>query len=212
MKPKIFVAIPNLGWIRTELFITLFHWLSSGKYVLKIFMPMHIQPHHRARNLCLREFLREEHDYLLFVDSDCTVEPGALDRLLQHGVDMVSGLVFTWKEEGPVPVAFRWNEELNGYSPYLGRGLAPVDVTTLAFTLITRRVCESLPPGVFRWGDFEDGTDGYGEDFVFCQEVKKRGYSIFCDYDVAVGHRKELELNAVVRFLAGGEHAQPNCQ
>lgn len=200
MKPRIFVAIPNLGHIRTELALTLLHWVTSGKYALKIFMPMYIQPHHRARNVCLREFLREEHDYLLFVDADCAAEPWALDRLLGHGVDVVSGLVYTWKDGAPIPVAFRWDDAQGGYVPHYGQGLTPVDATTLAFTLIARRVCEDLPLGVFRWDDFPDGTTGYGEDFVFCREVKRRGYGIFCDYGIPVAHRKELELNEVVKF------------
>ena len=199
MPPSVFIAIPNLGNIRTELALVLFHWLTSGRYRLKIFMPMYIQPHHRARNVCHREFLKENYEWLLFIDSDCAPPADGLERLLLHNVEIVGGVVLTWKDGAPVPVALRRKGE--GYAPHYGTGLEEVDVITMAFTLIHRSVLEALPLGSFAWEDCTDGTDGLGEEFVFCERAKEAGFKIFCDYSLLVGHRKEIELLEINRAL-----------
>lgn len=208
MKPAVFISIPNLGELRTELAITLLRWFTSGQYRLKLFAPMHIQPHHRARNVCVREFLRDEYDWLFFIDADCAPPPEALDRLLSHGVDFVSGVVLTWKDGGPVPVALRWNEERTGYRPVYGHGLTEVDATTLACTLLSRRLVEAIGLPAFSWADNAEGTDGFGEDFVFCQRAQEAGFRIYCDFSLIVGHLKTLELLEVSRLLAREERCR----
>jgi len=204
VKPSVFVAIPNLGEIRTELALTLLHWIASGQYRLHVFMPMYIQPHHRARNVCHREFLKkEDYGWLLFIDADCVPPVHALDRLLSHDVPIVGGVILAWRDAGPIPVALRWDNEKGGYVPHYGQGLEEVDVVSMGCTLIRRDVLENMPVGSFAWGDRQDGCDGYGEEFVFCRRAKELGFQPYCDYGLLIGHRKPLEILEINRLLLG---------
>lgn len=205
-RPSIFIAMPNLGVLRTENALLLLQWFSSGRYRLKFFAPMHIRPHDRARNLCHREFLKEDYEYLFFLDADTVPPAEALDRLLAADKPMISATVQTLKmddgEPRLIPVALRYDAQAGGYKPYWGRGIEKVDVTTCAATLIKREVLEAVGPRAFQF-PFEDewGTDGLGEDFYFCERVRAAGFTIWNDFGMLCSHYKELDTKAINRLL-----------
>lgn len=201
-KPSIFVAIPNLGFIHARLALLLARWMVSAKYDLKYYLPENVRPHHRARNLCHREFLRSGMSHLLFIDSDTIPPVDIIDRLLSHDVPVVAAVVQAWKEGGPVPMALRWDEQKGGYSPHYGKGLEAVDVCTLACTLIKREVMESASAGVFKFADDGDwDIAGFGEDFVFCLAVQGMGYKMYADYDILCSHFGRIDFAKVNELL-----------
>lgn len=201
-KASVFIAIPTLGDIHTKLALLMLKWQALLGRRLCFFFPENVSPHHRARNVCHRAFLESGYDYMLFIDSDTVPPDGTLETLLSANVPVVGTVVLTWKQGGPIPVAFRWDEKKRMYTPHYGKGVEKVDVTTMACTLIRRDVLEAVPHGVFKFGDDGDwDVDGYGEEFLFCRAVKEAGYEIYVDYDILCGHTKNIDLSEVNELL-----------
>lgn len=200
---RVFIAVPNLGTISTGLTLRLIQW--SHRPGVFLFLPSHIQPHDRARNKCVHEFLQRDEDYLFFIDADTVPPARALAGLLAHNVDIVGATVLTWKDGGPVPVAFHWSEEHGGYRPAYGKGLMPVDVVTCACTLISRRVLEAFPSPPFAFENNSDGDDGYGEDFVFCRRAKALGFQPYVDSGLLCSHYKTIDLAVVNQLLVAAQ-------
>ena len=145
-KPKIFIAIPNTGNMRTELTRTLNIWISSGMYDLSIYTNDD-HPLDRARNICVEEFLNTDCEYMFWIDSDMNCPFDTLDRLLARNEDMVSALCLWWKynpqtyQHALIPMAVK------GGGTITGQGCTEVDRSNVNCTLIKRKVLEILGPG-----------------------------------------------------------------
>lgn len=199
-KPSIFLAVPNLGVVDTDISVLLLQWFLSGKYRLKYYPPKNVRPLDKARNLCHQEFLKENYNYLFFMDARVPPPVDVLDRLLNANKDMVSATVQTiqWYKDEPrlVPIAVRRSGEK--YKPHFGEGIEEVDATTCACTLIKRRVMEGVGKRAFKHTMIDDwGVDGLSEDFYFCERVKKLGCQIWNDYGILCSHYKEVDTRTI---------------
>jgi len=94
------------------------------------------------------------------------------------------------------PIAYRWDETRDGGGYFHHWTTKPgkidhVDVSSLACTLIRRKVLEDArrPPFRFTMGD-QWGIAGLGEDFYFCEGVREKGYRIWVDYSIVAHHFK----------------------
>jgi len=204
-KPSIFIAVPNVGIVSTEISIRLLQWVSSGKYTIKYYPPENVRPLDKARNLCHKVFLESKMDYLFFLDARVVPPPDALDKLIAANKDMVSVTAQTIQafegEPRLVPVAMRKAE--GGFKPHFGDGLEQVDVTTCACTLIKRKVMEKVGKRAFKFTMTDEwGTEGYSEDFYFCERVKKAGFKIWNDYTQLASHFKDTDMKTVNDLMA----------
>ena len=79
-----------------------------------------------------------------------------------------------------------------------GDDLVEIDGCGGHFVLVRRDVIEAIPEPWFQFT-----TYAAGEDFYFCEKVKKAGYPIFADLSVYIGHIAGDGFNLGVReFLA----------
>lgn len=121
---------------------------------------------------------RHNEDYVFSVDSDITVEPDSLKKLIKRDKDICSIAVNTADPSYHVyNFMVRQNGHLN-HSPIPAKTLLEVDVTGAAY-LIKKEV---LNAGV------EYGFHKNGEDVYFCDEAKKRGFGIYCDTSIVGKH------------------------
>lgn len=204
-KPSVFIAMPNMGVLAVGHTQNLLAWAMSGKYRWNWHPVTGKAPHDRARNECHRAFMDTKADYLLFLDADTVPPIDVLDRLLAADKDMISATVQTVQshngEPRLIPIALRWNDEDPndvGLKPYVGHGIEEVDATTLACTLIKRKVMEAVGPRAFQF-QYNDtyGTDGVGEDIYFNGLVKEAGFTIWNDYGILCSHYKEFNARTV---------------
>lgn len=154
-----------------------------------------------------------EYDYICWIDSDILFTPKQLERLLNHNVDMVSGVYFmdggelyacgSLEMKDGIP---QLNEpdgkdvlyRLNYYSPqniYMEReknGLVAAGFTGFGFTLCKRKVFESLDFPWFRpyIYPFKDTEDFFSEDISTCIRLHEIGITTYIDPTVKVGHEK----------------------
>jgi GT2 family glycosyltransferase len=157
-----------------------------------------------CRNRVTEKFLKSDCDHLWFVDTDIIFKPGALDRLLSHDKDIVSGrydLVmenpnWDWHTRA---CAFKWADEtrLRGLVPLKPpednglpndpRRLAKVGACGAGFILIKRHALEAIKRNW--WGEWNSEM---GEDVSFCKRAAEAGFDIWFDWDLKVLHQKTV--------------------
>jgi hypothetical protein len=195
-KPKIFIAIPNIGTISTGLFMNCLFWGANSPYPFKIYPPENLRPVDCARNFIIQAFLNDpdHYDYLLMIDADMSVPNNLLD-LCQLGKAIVSPVCLIYKNKEIIPTVL---EKASGgvklkKSFPLGT-LVEVDSTGSGVLLIQRQVFENLDPPYFKYQTDENGILNLGQDFYFCEKVKKAGYKIYVHTGMFTSHFKTIDL------------------
>jgi hypothetical protein len=185
----------------------------------------------QARDVLAVRFLEGQAEWLLFVDSDATLHPRTIERLLSWGQPMVAALAFT-RTPPPQPVIYaggrpeqevglpefrirveetrewlrRWPELWqNGpamIEPRPEDALTEVDFTGMHCTLIHRSVFETVPPPFFERAHPVGGPWGAGEDYTFCRKAASCGFKIFVDRSVQAGHLLGEVSVGALGFLA----------
>lgn len=169
-----------------------------------------------VRNMCLGgDVLRGEdqkpfngaldYTHMMWIDSDIVFDVQHFQTLLSYDKDIVSG-VYMMGDGKHYATVENWDEayfQKNGTFKFSteedmrGReGLIKVGYTGLGFMMVKRGVFESLKYPWFQPVFHNIGTcrDFSSEDVSFCQMVVKKGYDVFVDPSVRVGHEKNVVL------------------
>lgn len=162
-----------------------------------------------------REFLKHEHLEWLFLTNDDNLCPfDTIPRLLDRGVDVVSGLYFG-RMQPFEPVMFDKVEvrhddngtPYNWYTRHLMEygegGLYPAVTVGDGCLLIRRHVMEALSDPWWEYG--ETLTDACDHDVVFSRKVREAGFGLYCDFEVRVDH---IAVFAVRPVRTGEGHWQ----
>ena len=189
---KIYIAIPNQGWIRQELANWVHHWQHT--YDCIIDFPTEV-PIDQNRNAIVKEFLKTDAEYLLMVDAD---NPPTIDvvPLRAHDLDVVgfpTPVIHALK-----PDTLLWNVYQEYGEKYIaassrGKGIQRVDVVGTGCIMIARKVLEKLKAPFNRELN-EDGTNKHGEDAAFCRKAKREGFKVWVAWDYPCNHYKEINL------------------
>lgn len=156
-----------------------------------------------ARNRLASEALADGFDELMWIDSDIAFEPQSVQRLRSHGLPIVCGLY-------PKKADREWASQLlPGQGPItLGEGGGTIEVLYAAtgFLLVRRQVFQEVQrqqqlPSCFWRGKVPtvpyflpmvvpsgDGHVYLGEDFAFCERVRRSGFPIFADTSIRLQH------------------------
>lgn len=156
---------------------------------------------HWSRN-ALMQNRRKDADYVLLCDDDIIPPVDALDRMLIHKKDVVSGLC-TKRQDPPEPTMRIWDEWTQNYSCLLKweeKRLLEVDAVGTGFLLLSRQVIEHVAVAYHRehyerygngfWFEFLRNPNGgeWGEDLSFCFKAQRLGYKIYVDTTVCAAH------------------------
>ncbi len=136
-----------------------------------------------ARNRIVEEALKNESDYVLFIDADMIFPPDLLTRLLAHNKDIVNALAFR-RTSPHYPCIFKWDNVNKCYQTmsYMS-GLLEVDACGMNNMLINTDVFRKLKKP---WYYYRDNI--FSSDLTFCENAKKAGYSVHVDTDQKMGH------------------------
>jgi hypothetical protein len=169
-----------------------------------------------VRNMCLGgDLLRGEnqkpfdgkidYSHIMWIDNDIMFTPQQFQKLLSYDKDIVSG-VYMMANQIHFATVVNWDEEYfkkNGSFQFLKQedikektNLIDVAYTGLGFMLIKKGVFESLTYPWFRPIFYEIGNvkEFCSEDTGFCQLVREKGYKIYVDPQMRVGHEKKVVL------------------
>lgn len=160
---------------------------------------------HSARNDLLREALRQEVDFVLWLDSDMRFPPDTLLRLLSHRVPLV-GANYSTKDfpgrfvaiktvtkpgvPGKVLATLDDSEGIEECEA-IGFGVCLLDMASVKSWLDPE--AEDFHPFFFEW--VEGMGTQYGEDVLFCNRLRDAGGRIFVDHELSkvVAHIGDYE-------------------
>lgn len=147
----------------------------------------------KNRNTIAEQALTYGAEWIWYVDDDQIFPPDTLLKLLARNRSVVSGLYL--QREAPYVPQMYDREETNGavYAKHLvagDEGLKSVLATGAGCLLIRTAVLKTLDPPYWRLGQNGGilGSDQWGDDIDFCRRVRAKGFTIWCDLDVPVGH------------------------
>lgn len=174
-----------------------------------------------VRNLCLGGDVRNgiyqkpfngqiKYDYLMWIDSDIVFTIDDFRNLLLHKKDIVSGL-YLMQGGNNYATVLDWDKNyykqygsfeflnIKKHSELLNNKerLIKASYTGFGFILIKYNVFESLEYPWFRpiWEEFDNNMKDFSsEDVGICNILIKKGYDIYIDLHVVVGHEKNTIL------------------
>lgn len=144
-----------------------------------------------GRNFIRDYALKNDYDYLMFVDSDVMLPKNAVVFLHSTKADVVSGVYLNAFELGGkkviAPVLFKdlGNGEcqLYTYEGVAGGEIVDIGAAGLGCSLISRKVLEKVP---FRsFNNFDSG----GEDMAFYVDARAKGFKTVANLAVKCVHR-----------------------
>lgn len=146
-----------------------------------------------------------DYTHLMWIDNDIIFSPNQFKTLLDHDKDIVSG-IYMMSDKKNFATVENWDIEYfkkNGAFQFLNedsikqrKGLIDVAYTGLGFMLVKKGVFESLEYPWFQPIFHEIGTarDFSSEDTSFCKMIREKGFNIWVDPQIRVGHEKKVIL------------------
>ena len=150
-----------------------------------------------------------DYDYIMWIDSDIVFTPDQFFKLIDNDKDISSGL-YMMADNTHYATVENWDDKFfqeNGHMQFVNReilskkkDLFKADYTGFGWILMKKGVFESLEYPWFQpmWTEYEvDGKtirDFSMEDVAFCRMIKEKGYDVWIDPTIVVGHEKMVIL------------------
>lgn len=130
----------------------------------------------QSRNMCVDAAKHLKADYLMFLDSDMTFPYTIVDELLKHQKDIVC---CTYVRRGP-PFD-NLGHTLHEKDKAQTKGLVQMSHIPTGLLLIKMGVFEKFKAPFFRFESDEKEGINRGEDFVFSEMARTKGFNLWCD-------------------------------
>jgi len=153
-----------------------------------------------ARNDIVRDFLKGDEDYLLFLDADMTFPADIAGRLLVHDKPVVTARYHMRREPYHV-VAYVKHRIVDGphaYAPvHWGAGLVEIERGGAGALLIRRDVLEAIGEDWFRYQRGPEPPHDFtvSEDFWFYRRAREEGFSCWLDWECECEHLQQFGIN-----------------
>jgi glycosyltransferase involved in cell wall biosynthesis len=198
---KILIGIPTAKNIESDTFKSLYDLYVPDGYEteLQFFYGYTID---QVRNL-IAEWAKE-YDYLLSVDSDIVLPKDALIKMLNHDVDMVSGVYMQRLHDKQVLEIYKLNDQ-GGMTNVSAEEISPpglhqVSGCGFGAVLIKSDVIRNMEYPHFEYKSALSHAHTFSEDVYFCKKALETGAQIYVDSTIIcehIGARKFIpDLNA----------------
>lgn len=142
-----------------------------------------------GRNMIVDEAFKYDCTHVLFIDDDQAFKEDALTKLLEHDVDIVSGLYL--KRAYPhQPLIFdSIDEEGRALFSYLNgseQRLKPIEAAGFGWLLVKTDVFRKMERPYVRLGELD--AEQWCDDIGFFNRVKQLGIKAYCDTECRIGH------------------------
>lgn len=150
-----------------------------------------------------------EYDFMMWIDSDMQWKGQDILNLVNHDVDIVSGVAPLGAIQGTCLGSFTDNEQGRKRISYYSmrgileetrdeKGLVEVEFAGFGFICVKRGVFEKIGYPWFQTyiQEFDHTRFATSEDIGFCLRAGQEGFKVMVDPEVRVGHKKEVLLRA----------------
>lgn len=177
---KLAICIPSTGTIKTKTVESLIGMCKSLPFDY-YFLSHEGSIIHHMRERLVKKAIELECTHVLFVDSDMVFEKDAVLRLLEANKDIV-GANYNRRK---LPVES--TAVLSGIGKVVDNVVLANSIGT-GFMLIKLSIFDFLPEPWFFWESDANGELVTGEDYWFCRLAREKGFEVWCDLSVKVGH------------------------
>lgn len=143
----------------------------------------------KGRNMIIEAALGHDCSHILFIDDDMAYKPDSLLKLLEHDVDIVSGLYLS-RAYPHQPIIFEFADENGACFPIYLMGhekrLTPIVAAGFGFLLIKTDIFKKLKKPYIRLGELNQ--EEWCDDIGFFNRVRRAEIKSYVDMDVHVGH------------------------
>jgi len=168
---------------------------------------IYIQPENgpidTLRNDIVELAIKEGASHILMCDCDQVYPVDTITKLLAHNLPVVAAKVH--RRYPPFdPIILRLTE--SGYKPlgigdYEPNSLVECDATGTGCILYQTEVFKKLPYPWFKFQKHPQTGMVIGEEVGLCQDLKKRGYKIYVDTSIEVGHLSTMIITEATHKL-----------
>lgn len=192
---KITIAVVTNRQVQPKTLQSLLELVHHSKHDLHFVVATEGYTTAQGRIYCVVQAQKNESDWILYVDDDMILEKDALDRLLAHKKEIVgvnaysralplSSTVGLMDKDGK----YLEPEKHTEWEMRIPEGLFECFSIGTGVLLIDMKVFNAIAKPWFKFDMHEEGYMKQGEDSWFCTEAKKKGYKIYCDPTLKIGH------------------------
>lgn len=160
-----------------------------------------------GRNCLVKEFLKQDADYLLSIDHDMIFEASFAERMLKLAEDnpdkkIIGALYFNWLDDKKLWSTWMEKTEKGLFTTvtyFEANMLRELSSCGMGGTIIHRSVFEKIAElykhDPWKWYahdklDIGTGIDRVGEDLTFCWRAKQAGFKTWGYSGITLGHLK----------------------
>ena len=198
-KPKVYVSIPNTGWVRQEMAYHILRIIWNDKdhevFVEPFFMSLDRDKYiFSTRNRIVRRFMELDYDFLLMIDADTVPLFNPLD-LVDFSCDIIAAPERVIETPHITWSAWRVKDSLMAPIDIEKESDAVVEVDAVGAGCIAikRSVLEKIK-APFNVVIDDEGILAMGADIRFCQLAKKHGFEVWMTTKLICEHYKEVPL------------------
>ena len=184
---KVLIGVPTGEYSRRADFYDYYNMLEKPDNTVAMFC--HDRSPARSRNIIIDQAFEFGCTHILFIDDDHAYKPDALNRLLAHDVDCVSGLYLS-RAYPHQPLAFDFADEsgaaLHMYLEDGVKGLQPIVAAGFGFCLIKTDVFKKMDKPYVRLGELD--SQEWCDDIGFFKRFREAGFQAHVDLDCQIGH------------------------
>jgi len=212
-KPKVLIAVLNLGWVETKLAINLFPIMQDKRCHTELIFPQ-LKGCETAHNIVCRDFLASEkgYEYLIILGDDTAPPTNYLDLVLLDK-PVIGGMCFQWRGDCVYHLFMRAAREGETEGPYYTKaiigneGLIECDAIGSAGMVIRRDVLEAVRAPFERQYD-EDGVQTLGLDLLFCKKAKAAGFTVWGHTHYPLDHVQDISLVRVNNYVVKAQRGE----
>lgn len=187
---KVLIGVPTGEYGRRADFYDYINIMAKNRDDILMFV--HDRSPARNRNMIIEQALIHECSHVLFIDDDMAPPADGLQKLLEHGKDIVTGLylIGTYPHQ---PLIFDTVGEEGSLFSYLEENaprLKSIKAAGMGFCLIKTNVFRQMEPPYFRLGELD--PEQWCDDIGFFHRADQIGIKAYCDTDCLVGHIKTM--------------------
>lgn len=186
---KILIGVSTGEYARRADFYDYYNLLKKPEGTMSLFC--HDRSPAHGRNKVIEAAKQENCTHLLLIDDDMAYREDALEKLLEHDVDIVSGLYLS-RAYPHTPLAFDIADEMDGSagSMYLTtddkRRLVPIVAAGFGFCLFKMLVFERMEQPYVRLGELN--AEQWCDDIGFFNRARLAGIKSYVDMECLLGH------------------------
>ena len=196
---KVFIGVPNTGTVVRGLAMSLCQWVQNKNIEVVVYLSTYDKPMQFNRNHIVKTFLQTDADKLWWIDDDIVPPPDALEKMVEHNVDAVTGIAFCTRpnDEGliaPYPVTMK-KDENGGFRIHFPEKFEEIDACGGGCVMVDRKVYECQGMGIpYMHTMTTDGLIGMTCDFNVWSKAKSFGFELWVDPTIVCSHLRELDL------------------